>query len=81
MHCLVETFRVILDSRYMYVNFINLFSLFPYLLLEKGGAFHLNKLQSPSPKDALFQGGVKLAYRFWRGRLFNFVNIFSVFCY
>ena len=34
-------------------NFVNIFSLFlNYLPLEKGGALHLNKLESPSPKDA-----------------------------
>ena len=30
-----------------------------YLPLEKGGAFHLNKLDSPSPKDALCQVWLK----------------------
>ena len=47
--------------------------------LEKGGAFHLNKLKSPSPKDALCQVWLKLAKRFWRRRFFNFVTVFSLF--
>ena len=39
-------------------NFINVFWLFQnYLPLEKGRALHLNKLKSPSPKDALCQVG------------------------
>ena len=37
-----------------------------YLHLEKGGALHLNKLESPSPKDALCQVWLKLAQWFWR---------------
>ena len=37
-----------------FLNFVNVFSLFRnYLPLEKGGALHLNKLEFPSPKDAL----------------------------
>ena len=57
------------------------FSLFPnYLPLEKGGALHLKKLESPSPKDALCQVWLKLAQWFWRRRFFNFVNVFSLFC-
>ena len=40
---------------------------------------HLNKLQSPSPEDALFQVWLKLAKWFWRRRFFNFVNVFSLF--
>ena len=53
------------------------FSLFPnYLPLEKRGALHLNKLESPSLKDALCQVWLKLAQWFWRRRFFNFVNVF-----
>ena len=63
-----------------FFNFINVFSLFRnYLLLEKGGALHLNKLEFPSPKDALCQVWLKLAQWFWRKRFFNFVNVFSLF--
>ena len=37
-------------------NFVNVFSLFcNYLPLKKGRALHLNKIKSPSPKDALCQ--------------------------
>ena len=39
-----------------------------YLPLEKGGALHLNKLESPSPKDALCQVWLNLAQWFWRRR-------------
>ena len=56
------------------------FSLFRnYLPLEKGGALHLNKLESPLLKDALCQVWLKLARWFWRRRFFNFVNVFSLF--
>ena len=47
--------------------------------MEKGEALHLNKLESPSPKDALCQVWLKLALWFWRRRFFNFVNVFSLF--
>ena len=37
-------------------NFVNVFTIFRnYLLLEKGGLLQLNKLEFPSPKDALCQ--------------------------
>ena len=66
--------------RRRFFNFINVFSLFRnYLPLEKGGALHLNKLKSPSPKDALCQVWLKLAQCFWRRRFFSFVNVFSQF--
>ena len=35
-------------------------------LMEKGWALHLNKLESPSPKDAVCQVCLKLAQWFWR---------------
>ena len=63
-----------------FFNFVNVFSLFRnYLPLGKGGALHLNKPKSPSPKDALCQVGLKLAKWFWRRRFLNFVNVFSLF--
>ena len=66
--------------RRRFFNFINVFSLFRnHLLLEKGGALHLNKLESPSPKDALCQVWLKLTQWFWRRRFLNFVNVFSQF--
>mgnify|MGYP003691681831 CR=1 FL=1 len=66
--------------RRRFLNFVNEFSLFGnYLPLEKGGALHLNKFESPSSKDALCQVWLKLAQWFWRRRFFNFVNVFSLF--
>ena len=48
-----------------FLNFVNLLSLFlNYLPLEKGRAHHLNKLESPSPKNALCQVWLKLAQWF-----------------
>ena len=42
--------------RRRFLNFVNVFSLFHYYLpLEKGGTLHLNKLESPSPRDTLCQ--------------------------
>ena len=50
-----------------FFNFINAFSLFRnYLPLERDGVLHLNKLESPSPKDALCQVWLKLAQCFRR---------------
>ena len=39
-----------------FLNFVNVYSPFRYYLpLEKGGGLHLNKLESPSPRDTLYQ--------------------------
>ena len=52
-----------------FLDFINVFLLIGnYLPLEKGGSFHLNKLESPSLKEALCQIWLKLAQWFWRRR-------------
>ena len=68
--------------RRRFLNFINVFSLFRnYLPLEKGGALHLNKLEFPSPKDALGQVWLKLAQWFWRKRFLNNFNIILHFRY
>ena len=37
-----------------------------YLPLEKGWTLHMNKLESPSPKNVLCQVWLKLAQWFWR---------------
>ena len=43
------------------LNFINVCWLFPYhLLFEKDRVLHLNKFESPSPKNALYQVWFKL---------------------
>ena len=45
-----------------FFNFVNLFSIFRnYLPFEKGEVFHLNKLESSSPKYALCQVSLILA--------------------
>ena len=63
--------------RRRFLNFVNVFLIFlNYLPLEKCGALHLNKLESPLPKDALCQIWSKLAQWFWRRRILNFVNVF-----
>ena len=66
--------------RRRFLNFANVFSLFyNYLPLEKIRALHLNKLESPLPKDALCQVWMQLAQSFWRRRFLNFFNVFSLF--
>ena len=53
MPSLVEIGPVVPDKR-IFFNLVNVFSPFcNYLFVEKGGAFYLNELESPSPKDAL----------------------------
>ena len=42
--------------------------------------FIWKKFESPSPKDDLCHVWLKLAQWFWRRRLLNFVNVFSLFC-
>ena len=68
MHCVKFGWNWLSGSEEEYfLNFVNLFSLFlNYLPLEKGGALHLNKTESPSPKDALCQVWLKMAQWFWR---------------
>ena len=61
---------------------MNVFSLSRnYLPLEKGGALHLNKPESPLPKDALCQVCLNLVQWLWRRAFFNFINVFSLFRY
>ena len=66
--------------RRRFLNFINVFSLFRnYLPLEKGVTLLLNKVEFPSPKDALCQVWLKLAQWFWRRRFLKVVNLFLKF--
>ena len=44
-------------------------------------ALHMNKLESPSPKDALCQGWLKLAQCFWRRFLIFRQSIFAISLY
>ena len=65
--CQVRLKLVLWFLRSRFLKFVNVFSLFRYYPpLEKGGALHLNKLESPLPKDALCQVWLKLAQWFWR---------------
>ena len=56
--------------------FSNLVIISPW---KRSEAHHLNKLESPSPKDAFCQVWLKLAQLFRRRRFFNFVNVFLLF--
>ena len=61
---LVEIGLVVLEKK-IFFNFVNVLSLFRnYLPCEKSRDLHLNKLESPSPKDALCQVWLKLAQWF-----------------
>ena len=61
MLSLVEFGPVVQD----FLNFVNVFLLFRNSLpLEKGGALHLNNVESPSSKDALCQVWLKLTQSF-----------------
>ena len=63
-----------------FLKFVNIFSLFRYYLsIEKVVALHLNKLESPSPKDALCQVWLKLALWDLRKRYLFIANVFSLF--
>ena len=57
------------EEDFFFLIFVNIFwLLFNYLLLERGGAVHLNTLESPLPKDALGQVWLKMDQWFWRRR-------------
>ena len=54
------------------LNFVNVFALFHYYLpLELGVALHLNKIESPLPKDAFWQAWFNWPIWFWR-KIFKF---------
>ena len=61
-------------------NSVNVFPLFLYYLsLEKGMALQLNKLENPTPKDALRQVWLKMARWFCGRKIFKFRQcIFAV---
>ena len=64
---LVEIGPVVLKREFL--NIFNIILLFRfYLPFENGLALHLNKLESPSPKDAWCQVWLKLAQWFLRRR-------------
>ena len=51
--------------RRRFFNVVNVFSLFRnYLPFEKGGVLHLNKIESTTPKDSLYQVWMKFAQWF-----------------
>ena len=76
MPSLVEIGPVVLEEIF---KFLNVFSLFRnHLPLDNGKVLHLNKLESPAPKDAICQVWLILAQWFWRGR-FLFSSMYN--CY
>ena len=65
--------------RRRFLKVFNLFLLFPhYLPFGKDVAFHLNKLESPLPKNALCQVWLKLVKWFCRKRFLKVVNLFFI---
>ena len=76
---LVEIGSVVLEKKIFYISSMYFRYFCNNLPLEKGWVLHLNKLESPSPKDALCQVWLKLAQWSWRRRFLNFVNVFSLF--
>ena len=69
MHCAKFGWNCPSGSGERVCNFVNVFLLFcNYLHLEKGGALYLKKIESSSPKNALFEVLLKLAQWFWRRR-------------
>ena len=94
--CLVEIGTVTLEKKiFKVVNvFLVLLNYLPLLyppqtkfrgyiviLMFKVVALQLNKLESPTFKDALCQVWLKMAQWFWRRRFLNFINVFSLFRY
>ena len=64
---LVEICLVVLEKRFL--NFVIVFLLFRnYHPLENSMVLHLNKLESPLPRDAFCEFYLKLAQWFWRRR-------------
>ena len=51
----------------------------PYLFFENLLVLQLNKLESPSAKDALGQMWLKLVQWFWIRKFLNFLNVFYYF--
>jgi hypothetical protein len=76
---LIEIGLLVLEKKIL-KNFQN-FLLFRYHLpLGKGVVFHLYNSESPLPKDALCQVGLKLAQWFWRKFFLNDPTLFLDFC-
>jgi hypothetical protein len=61
---LIELCPGVLEKFFLKLQFFLLFR--DYLLLERGDPLHLNKLESPPPKDDLCQVWLKLVQWFWR---------------
>ena len=78
MPSLIEISPVVLESNIFKIRQC-IFAISKLSPLEKGGALHLNILESPLAKDTLCQVWMKLAQWFWRRSFLKFVNVFSLF--
>ena len=64
------------------LNFVIVYSLFRYNLpIEKGMTLHLNKHESPSPRDVYCQVWLNMIQWVWRRRIFYLVKVFLLFLY
>ena len=60
-----------------FFTFVNLYLFFRYYLPSaQSVTLHLNKVDSPSPKNDLCQIWLKLAQTHWKRRNFNFLNMY-----
>ena len=77
---LVDTCPVVLEKKILKKSSMYFSQFHNYDLLVKGVALHLNKLECPSPKDALLQVWLKFDGSFWERRFFkNLVHVFLLF--
>ena len=72
----VEIVPVVLKKFFVY--YLSLMYFANISLCEKSMTFHLNKLESPSPKDDLCPGWLKFAQWFLRKRFTNDVNVYQL---
>jgi hypothetical protein len=77
---MIEFGKLVLEKKiFKNIKILSAILLFCYYLpLEKGYSLHLNKFESPSPKNDLCQVWLKLAQWFWR-RFLNDSMHFNIF--
>ena len=75
---LVECGQVVLEKIFEFLLMYFYYFIIIFIL-EKDRALHLNKLGSPSTKDAMYQVWLKLVQWFFNIGFFNFGNVFLLF--
>jgi hypothetical protein len=76
---LIEFGLLVLEKKILKIFSVSLL-LYYYLPLERDNPLHLNKLESPFPKDDLWQVCLKLAQWFWRRTFLNDPTPFLHLC-